>query len=182
MNTFCGYRTRLLPQARAERFARCLQANPNFANVTVKESATAKNRYHCHYVAYQPASPGRAEQLRAAEAATREERAEEQAGNYEFWADPDSHGLFWTLNLQSQEVYETTIGSCTCPDHTFRGAGASVPCKHIILLRTKLEAEAEQEAEEVEAWVRHGWQQSEDEAAVQRQFYLARMNADFPEF
>lgn len=141
MDTFCGYRTKLLPQARAERFARCLQANPNFVNVTLKESATAKNRYRCHYVAYQPANPGRAEQLRAAEEATREERATTQADNYEFWADPDSHGLLWCLNLGSQEVYETTLGSCNCPDHTYRGSREGVACKHILLLRTKLEQE-----------------------------------------
>jgi hypothetical protein len=43
----------------------------------------------------------RAEQLRTVEEASREERATALAGNCEFRADPGSHGLFWTLNLQS---------------------------------------------------------------------------------
>jgi len=141
MRTFNGHRTRLLPQSRAEQFARCVAANPAFAHVEVKSNPNAKtaNRY---YVRYQPANPGRAEELRAAEEESRAARAVSEAANYTFWADPDHSGLFWCLNLTSREVYETTFGSCTCGDHTFRGSKAGVPCKHMQLLRTQLAEEA----------------------------------------
>jgi predicted nucleic acid-binding Zn finger protein len=141
MHTFCGYRTRLLPQARAEGFARCVRHNPVFTGISVEVEPRAKSVYKQHYVAYRPANPEIAEKLRSAAQATREERAVAQADNYLFWSDPDSHGLFWCLNLGSQEVYETTIGSCTCPDHTYRGSREGVACKHILILRAKLERE-----------------------------------------
>lgn len=142
MNTFCGYRTRLLPQARAERFYRCQQANPLFTDVALEVSATSKNLYCRHYVRYRPANPAVAERLRKAERSTREKRAEEQAGNYLFWADPDCFGLFLCLNLGSQEVYEVTIGSCNCGDFHYRGSRENPPvqCKHQLILCAQLEA------------------------------------------
>lgn len=141
MNTFCGYRTRLLPQARAERFYRCQQANPLFTDVALEVSATSKNLYCRHYVRYRPANPAVAERLRKAERSTREKRAEEQAGNYVFWADPDCYGLILCLNLGSQEVYEVTSGSCNCGDFHYRGSRENPPvqCKHQLILCAQLE-------------------------------------------
>lgn len=180
MRTFCGYRTKLLPQARAERFFRCQAANPAFTNVELKESKTAKNAYQRHYVVFAPVSPERAATLRQAEASTRQARAEEQSHQYHFWADPDSTGLFWCLNLNSQDVYEVTLGSCTCPDHTYRGSQHGVPCKHMLLLKAQLEAEAK--AAETERWVREQYEQAEREACDAHARYLAQRNEDFPDF
>ena len=128
MKTFCGYRTRLLPRSQAERFARCLAANPIFAHVTLKERSTARDRDCCHFVVYQPANAARVAHLRRRKPSGGASGRTSRRADYDFWADPDCPGLYWTLNLRSQEVYETTVASCDCGDYTFRGLreGSSV--------------------------------------------------------
>jgi hypothetical protein len=138
VQAFCGYRTRLLSEGQAVRFAKCVGAHPAFTEVTVQESPGAKNPLRRHYVAYTAARPARFSTLRAREVRSRAYRAGEQADNYAFWPDPDHQGLFWCHNLTSNEVYEVSRGSCSCPDHTFRGARVGVPCKHMTLLRRQL--------------------------------------------
>lgn len=138
MQTFCGYRTRLLPEGRAFGFAKFIQANPSFTGVTVHERPTAKDPKRRFYVTYTAARPARQTRLRRVEVTTRRIRAHQQAGNYTFWADPDHRGLYWCHNHISGEVYEVSRKNCSCPDYCFRGSQEGVPCKHIVLLRNWL--------------------------------------------
>lgn len=128
------HRTQLLEAGPAERFARCLAANPLFDAVTVEESKTAKSERK-FFVRFQPASGGRQIALIQAQEQLREQRAQEQASQYLFVLD-DSNRYFHCLNLESGQVYETTERSCSCPDHQYRGEAVG-PCKHIRLLRSR---------------------------------------------
>lgn len=131
-----SYRTQLMELAAAERFAACIRGNERFQGAEVVESGRAKagspKRW---FVSYQPASETRAAALILDQQGSRIERAEAQAANYEFVLDPTGR-FFWTLNLITGEVYETTEGTCSCPDHTYRCRPAGLQCKHILILNS----------------------------------------------
>ncbi len=134
MQSITGYRTKLMAQDRAERFARCLSGNPRFVNVAVTESSRARGAAKW-FVAYQPASEERQAELRQDAQDTRAERAQAQAENYLFVLD-DTGRYFHCLNVTSGEVYETTEHSCSCPDATYGCRPAGIHCKHTTLLRS----------------------------------------------
>lgn len=181
MQGFCGYRTRLLPEGSAQRFARCLQGNRLFRDVAVRSSRTARDPQCRHYVVWRPASPERAAQLQRSAQMTRAERAVAQAANYEFWPDPDVPGLYWCLNLTSFEVYETTKGSCTCGDRHHRGEREGVACKHMLMLAARLAPPAPAAPERTALMERElahlGSRATPDYVEIR-----ARMAQDFPDF
>lgn len=132
MNSITHHRTKCLTIEQAGAFARCLQGNARFTDVSIEESARAKGEKRW-FVMFQPSNPERvAEMLDAAQDA-RARRACEQT--FTFCLDKDAgRPFFWCWSHSSGEVYETTEHSCNCPDATFRLKGTSLKCKHTLAL------------------------------------------------
>ncbi len=201
MQCITGYRTKLLPLARAERFARCLAANGRFTNVQVQESNRTKSADKRHFVYYTPRSVERGWALRDEAQDARQKRAEEQAHRYQFVLS-DSGRFYYTLNVETGEVYETTVHDCDCPDKAYNLRRTGLQCKHSLMLECRLaeaarEAEIERQIEEMleeeaaEEEARRGYEAAEEEArglrayeAEQSRLALARsrMSEDFPDF
>jgi len=125
----CYYRTtmfRSLPRARA--FARCLQANPRFRAVSVKE-ATSGTGWH---VIYQPSSQARYAELYYQQYRQRELKGAQTEGRcYRFELVTRGTDAYYLCQSVSKEVYDVTECSCSCPDWTYRGQKSGIPCKHI---------------------------------------------------
>lgn len=125
-----AYRTKALSPDQAARFARCLQANPHFAQVRIHASPRSTGR--C-FVAYTPTNPDRCAEMLAREADKRSAKAAAEGSAYGFALDPDSPQPFaWCLNPVSGETYEVTLFDCSCPDFRFRCQGVGVRCKHMV--------------------------------------------------
>lgn len=120
-----------MPQAQAERFAKCLRANRAFGNAFVAESHTAKSDRR-FYVAYHPSNPERCAELLDGERGKREVKALTEGHGYLFLKSEDAE--FWFCLSTSGEVYEVHPLGCTCPDWEFRARGAGIPCKHVLAL------------------------------------------------
>src|SRR5262249_8402500 len=75
------YRTKVLPKAEAEAFARCLPANPNFARVEVTESARAKGEAR-FVVEFLPANPERIAEMVDRQQDRRQAKAEGEGRQY----------------------------------------------------------------------------------------------------
>lgn len=117
--------------SQAERFARCLTANPAFTAVAVETSPRNQAK---RFVAYVPTNPQRRAEMLTREQDKRQAKAETEGRDYVFAKDPDSVQPFcWVLST-SGEVYETTLFDCSCPDFRFRLQGTGVCCKHMTAL------------------------------------------------
>lgn len=127
------YRTKLMDETKAKRFAACLKANPRFGGVAVCYSERAKNPENRWYVSFNPASDLSGERILARQQSARQQRAAEQGAGYLFVLDSEGF-YFHCLNTKTGEVYETTEYDCNCPDHTFRCRAAGLQCKHIVML------------------------------------------------
>jgi hypothetical protein len=129
------YRTKLMERQRAEQFAKCLEANPLFTSVTVEESRRSPGRY---LVSFQPANAERRVDMLVREQRSREARARAEGAGYVFCLDTDAgRPFFWCVST-SGEVYETTVESCSCPDHHYRLRGTGLSCKHQLALSAGL--------------------------------------------
>lgn len=136
----CRFRTKLLTEERARRFAACLQANGRFLDVKVEVSKRASSFYRRHFVSYAPASEERQRELLCRQQDSRQRRAETEGSDYLFVLDRDSvQPFYWCYNPRSGETYEVTQFDCSCPDFRYRGPG--VRCKHMIALQTAVQHE-----------------------------------------
>ena len=132
------FRTKLMDQTSALRFAKCLHANPRFTGVVVEESRQAKHPERRWIVVFHPANGDRLVEMHREVQDSRAKRAEEQAGSYAFIRD-DSGRFFHCFNTVSGEVYETTEHNCTCPDWQYRCRCAQLSCKHQLMLAAAVE-------------------------------------------
>jgi hypothetical protein len=127
-----SYRTKLMPEAKAQAFAACLTANADFTEVSVEESARAK-REEKFFVQFKPASELRQLDMLARQIDARASRAAAQG--FSFILDKDAGRPFvWVHSHSSGEVYELDIEgrSCGCPDHLYRCSKAGIQCKHAL--------------------------------------------------
>ena len=136
-----SYRTKCLPKLQAERFAKCLAANPRFIDVDITQSLKAKSE-RCWFVTYRPVSEARQAAMVAMQQESREERALAEGANYVWCLDKDGGRPFYWLMGASGEVYEVDGQgrSCSCPDFVYRcaalkGTRNGLECKHITALR-----------------------------------------------
>ncbi len=129
-----SFRTRLMEMEPAARFAHCVAGNPRFGAVEIVTSRRAKGERR-FYVTYLPTSERRMEALVDRQQSARAKRAAEQ--EFVFCHDGD-HDFFHCHSLSSGEVYETTLASCSCPDHSFRCAPNGLACKHQLALADHL--------------------------------------------
>lgn len=128
------FRTKLMPEGAALRFAKCLRANARFTGVLVYESDRAKSPVRRHFVIYHPTSAARCEAILQREQDGRTVRALTEGQGYTFVLDKDGGRPFYWCLSASGEVYETTRESCACPDYEYRCRLAGVHCKHIVAL------------------------------------------------
>jgi hypothetical protein len=134
------YRTKLLAEDRARRFAACLTKNGKFTEVEVEVSTRAKNWYQRHFVRFRPVNPERQQEMLDREQDSREARAATEGQDYTFVWDPDSIQPFaWCHNPKSGETYEVTVFDCTCPDFRYRCHGVGIRCKHMAALQEATE-------------------------------------------
>lgn len=124
------FRTCLMKLEPAARFALCLEANPRFCAVEIQTSRRAKGERK-YFVTYLPANPERVEAMVDRQQQARARRADEQ--EFVFCHDGD-HDFYHCHSVASGEVYETTLNSCSCPDHTFRCHSSGLACKHRLAL------------------------------------------------
>lgn len=125
------YRTRLLTQERALSFARALEANRRFEEVSVTRSGRARSDAQ-FFVTFRPVSEQRMTALREEQQDARDARAIEEGSAY-LWCRDENCGrsFVWCLST-SGEVYEVTPGkSCTCPDFEYRAGPSGLHCKHL---------------------------------------------------
>lgn len=166
----------------AERFARCLSANRQYSEVVVVPA----RRTNLFNVLFKPTSEERAERLRTAAQAEREDRAEAQAGAYDL--RPLVGGDYTVVNLLTGEVYTASATRfCTCPDYLHRCKAAGIQCKHMVLIGWHETAEAQALADEIEAqrleteeaeeWARKGYEEAEREAADHQRLELVEREA-----
>ena len=124
------YRTRLFSDwEQADRFRRCLEANPRFVDPTVCESGTSKTVKW--FVTFRPGNRERQLDMYERQWDARRDRGWTEGLEYIFWQDPDHPGSWWCFNPRSGETYEVTIFSCTCPDYVYRCHLAALQCKHM---------------------------------------------------
>lgn len=126
------YRTQLLTKDAAERFSRCLLANPRYLKAEVEESGKAiglKRFFVCSI----PARKERRDAMTNALQDSRIRRAEIEGPDYRWHQDDYSsrHGFVYCESI-SGEVYEVTHRNCSCPDWEFRCRKARIQCKHQI--------------------------------------------------
>lgn len=126
------YRTRLLTRIQADRFSRCLAANPRFTAVEVHESTRAKDPERSLYITFLPASQSRQAALLGHQHDARQARAQAEGVFYIWAGDPDFE--YWHLLTLSGEVFEVDAEAreCSCPDHQFRCKRAGLRCKHLL--------------------------------------------------
>lgn len=141
------FRTRLMELEPAARFARCVQANARFGAVEIQTSRRAKGERK-FFVTYLPTSEARLEALVDRQQQARAQRAAEQ--EFVFCHDGD-HDFYHCHSLSSGEVYETTLNSCSCPDHTFRCLPNGLACKHSLALADHIREERTTEFKPVTA-------------------------------
>jgi len=127
--TGAAHRTKLMTQDRAERFARCIQANPRFVNVVVSESPRSAGKF---LVTFNTSSDETGEKIRQDAHTARLERALVDGKDFIFVAD-DGGEFIWCMST-SGETYEVTSASCTCPDHQYRCRPNGLQCKHQLAL------------------------------------------------
>lgn len=141
--THCGlvYRTKLMQEPQADRFARCLRANPLFGEVTVETSAKAKSDRR-FFVAFVPTSAERVDVMRAAVQDARTERALAEGSEYLWFRDSYAGRPFLWLLSASGEVYEVSAcgRTCGCPDFHYRCREQGLKCKHLVALENGLGA------------------------------------------
>lgn len=124
------YRTRLMDRSRADRFARCLRANPHFDGVMLNESGRARNPVCRFFVTFHPRNPDALLALVDRVQAEQDARAEAQWFDY-LVVEADGGQFFYVENLNSGEVYEChPLGGCTCPHYENRLRGSALRCKH----------------------------------------------------
>jgi len=136
-----GHRTERLTRERADRFAKCLQANPRFDGVTVVENPNAKGERR-FYVTWIPASNARQQDLRELHAAIQIGRGECQWMNYVVTAT-ETAGRYDVENQQNGETYQVQLhaavgNTCTCPQWEARCRPAGIDCKHCEVVRIHL--------------------------------------------
>jgi hypothetical protein len=131
------FRTRLMELEPAARFAKCIAANPRFGAVEIVTSRRAKGERR-FYVTYLPTNEARLAAIVDRQQSARAKRATEQ--DFVFCHDGD-HDFFHCHSISSGEVYETTLNSCTCPDHTWRCLPNQIACKHSLALADHLREE-----------------------------------------
>jgi hypothetical protein len=122
-----SYRTKPMPLHKARAFARCVDSNPRFVDVTIRE---ARTRELCYFVAFRPASVDRCADMWQGQYDTRAGRAEEEGAAY-VWLSDESGRFDWCFNPKSGETYEVSLFDCTCPDYFFRCRKAGLSCKHM---------------------------------------------------
>jgi hypothetical protein len=130
------FRSRLLTFQRATAWAKALEANPRFTEVSVVPSARAKSSTVRYYVTYMPSSLSRQQAILDRERLSRVKRAESET--FAFTWDADL-GAFRCHSGTSGKEYEVTVSSCTCGDWLGRGRANSLPCKHQCSLLSQLE-------------------------------------------
>lgn len=133
-----SFRTILLDIEQAGRWARCLAANARFTNVEIQISRRAKSADVRYFVTWQPASPARQAAMMDRQQNLRARRADEE--QFTFCHDGD-HDFYHCLSHGSGETYETTLHSCSCPDHSFRCAPNGLACKHQLSLADHIREE-----------------------------------------
>lgn len=133
------YRTQLLDQAAADRFAACLRANSRFDGVMVNRSDRAKETSPRRwFVSYHPSSADALEALIQGQAQIQADRAGAQ------WADylvvENEAGAYYVQSYTTGGVYETNPeAGCTCPHYVERCGPAAIACKHSGIVRIHLE-------------------------------------------
>lgn len=136
MISFTSYRTKLLPESKANAFAAALRGNPRFAHVAVERSSRAKGSA-CWFVRYASSSEVRRRALVDGAQDARTRRAMDQ--EFTFCSDPERAG-YHCLSHSSSEVYEVTLNSCSCPDQEARCRAAGIACKHRVALHLAITA------------------------------------------
>jgi len=138
------YRSKCLTEPKAQRFARCLEANARFSDITLCRSNRAKSDT-CWFVSFRPVSEERQAQMFSKQQMSREERALTEGSAYVWALDKDAGRAFWWLMSASGEVYELDLRgrSCSCPDYVYRCQGNGLECKHSQALRHGLGAFAD---------------------------------------
>lgn len=131
------HRTKCMEQERAERFARCLQANPLFTAVEIAESARARSAAR-YFVTYLPVNADRVADLVNAEQDKRLAKAATEGRDYLFVLDTDSAQPFCWCCSTSGETYEVTLFDCSCPDFQYRLKGCGIQCKHMAALSARI--------------------------------------------
>lgn len=132
-NGSLSYRTKLMEEPKAERFAACLRSNARFTAVALVKSERAKTPKF--FVDFLPSSPECLEAMATRQQDARAERAATQ--QFSFILDKDAGRPFvWCHSHSSGEVYELDCQgrSCSCPDHEFRCKPNGLKCKHQIAL------------------------------------------------
>jgi hypothetical protein len=123
------YRTRLMDAARANAFAACLNANPDFSDASVRQF---RSRY---FVAYAPKSASRRRAMVDIHTRARQQRAAREHAGYKWTLEARFIGrrpVTWYLCRTPQGVtYEVTATSCTCRDFEYRSGPLQISCKHI---------------------------------------------------
>jgi hypothetical protein len=126
-------RTRPMSRARAEAFAKCLNANYHFAQAQVVPMTRGSNRF---FVAYLPSDPARQGDVFAQYVQQQVERAALEMEFYDF--KPDGQGGWVVKTLPDdktghRDTYHVTADcECDCPHYRVRLRKAGVACKHII--------------------------------------------------
>lgn len=122
------YRTKLMSDAAAARFASCLRGNSRFCDVETVESQTAKTPKS--FVTFRPSSRERQGDMLVSQWNQRAERAATEGMCYIFVADSDHTGDYWCFNPISLETYQVSSFRCSCPDFVYRCDRAGIQCKH----------------------------------------------------
>lgn len=130
------YRTRSLSRPRAFSFAKCVDANSRFTNVSVVQ-ATSGAGWH---VVYQPASQMARHRLYLVEYRARELRAAVEGADYRFSFSGAAGRPAYRCLSKSGATYHVTPCSCSCPDFQKRGIRSGIPCKHRQALQMQLDA------------------------------------------
>ena len=137
INGRLGYRSDLMKEQEAFRFARCLTANERFTEVFVFHDPRAKGE-RAWYLQWQPATDEAGLEILARLIAKQNLRAQKEGEQY-VWDAADT-GPFWRVATVSKQVYEVGADgrSCTCPHYEIRLKAHGVPCKHLIAFNAKM--------------------------------------------
>lgn len=131
-NALGAYRTRLMEQAQADRFAAMLRSNAKFTGVSVAQSNRAKTAAR-YFVYFEASNEARRQELLRQHQAVQDERAVNEWQNYVVTATP-TPTVFDVERQDTRESYQVYLHgdgfACQCDQHHFRTGRAGLACKH----------------------------------------------------
>ena len=128
-----GFRSRLLTERQARRYAHCLEVNSHFTNVIIHEHKRTRSLTR-YFVTFQPVSHERRCEIATGFQSQRERTALKEGTRFLFVDDPDDPTAQFCLSPSGGE-YRVTGDSCTCPDYIHRCSAAGIACKHMVEFR-----------------------------------------------